>query len=200
LHNSFGETVTDKLVALVVIVAALTACGTNANVATSPTPRASAPPEIAGTIAYSFVKHFGDGEINSHIPATTPTGRGVLLLSWPFGPTTTKSLTVLATYRYTFRNILISKNQSIKFQVAKPYSIGQAVKASIDITSTSLANRTLSVLVPPAGPSGLLWSEYSVPLSRFSGHRVSISFSASAEPGGMDAAWVAFANPGIYGK
>ena len=147
---------------------------------------------------FSFIDRFGSGRINSMARALTPTGRGVLIAEWPFRSSRIRSLTVLSGYRYSFRSVPIPKGALLVFSGAKPYSIGVGVSAFIVVEEHGRIYPIFQRIFPPASVSaGPLWRHYAIPLDRFSGHVVAITFGANAIGGNQTAAWAAFAEPEV---
>ncbi len=157
----------------------------------------SAPPkQLTGALRYSFVDHFASGKINSEAAVNTPTGRGALILSWPFYPGLTKSLTVLTGFRYSYPDVAIGPTDMLTFEVAKPYSIGGDVTASIDVTDGGRTTRVFLKQIPPATSAAPTWRPYAISMKPFAGHHVTITFGLDSKD--ANAAWVAFANPAIF--
>ena len=187
-------------VALLFSLASCTNGGRN-ETATAPTEEASAgvPTPFPGAIRFSFVDRFRDGSINSNAPAATPTKRGALILRWPWGRTDAASLTVLAAYRYTYRDVAINSGDVLAFSAAKPFSIGGSdVRAFIDVRDRGHVHRVFAAALPPETSSAPQWKSYAIPLASYQGHRVQVTFGADSINGSGVAAWAAFANPAIY--
>ena len=157
------------------------------------------PAQLTGTLRYSFVDKFPTGTINSQAAASTPTGRGALIVSWHFGPSQIKTLTVLDTFRYSFSNVAVQPGDELTFEAAKPLPVGGPVQAFVDITDGGKTSRVFATRLPAATSSGPVWKNYAVSLKAFAGHRVTVVFGADAVKKGNNlGAWAAFGNPGVY--
>lgn len=180
-------------IALLAAVAFLPACGPGS---TAPSVVRIAP---ASAQRYLFINHFAEGAINSLAPASTPSGRGVFIFSVHNGPEKTQTLTVLASYRYTYRNVAVASGDRLQFVAAKPYSIGIGVHAFVDIISGGVTKRVVDEVLPPAIGENPIWKAFSVPMSDYANRKVSVVFGADQLPADGTASWVAFGDPQLDG-
>ena len=148
---------------------------------------------------YLFINHFAEGTINSLRPASTPSGRGVLILPVRNGPEKTQTLTVLGSYRYTYRNVAVAAGDRLQFVAAKPYSIGIGVRAFVDIISGGVTKRVVDEVLPPAIGDAPIWKAFLVPMSDYANQKVSIVFGADQLPADGTASWVVFGEPQLDG-
>lgn len=146
---------------------------------------------------YSFVHLFDSGKINSLEAVSTPNGQGALRIAWPFADKSIDSLTVLASFRYTYTNVPIRKGEELSFIGAVPYSIGIGARAFVDITDAGRKYRIVNMETLQALPSGPRWKKVVVPLDQFAGRRVSITFGTDKRGTDSRAAWMAFGDAGI---
>jgi len=184
---------------LLSVILTFSACGGNPQSASTPapTPVPTSPPALSvGKPAYLFVDNFSQGHLNSERQASTPTGRGALILGIPFGPHPIQTLTVIATYRYSF-DVPIRAGEVLAFDVAKPYSIGPPVRAFVDVESSGYSGRIFQANVPPANTAGPVWHSYIIPLSGIKAHTARMTFGADWITD-QTAAWVSFANLALY--
>ncbi len=185
---------------LLLVVLMLAGCG-SAKQEAQPTSQPlqvqeTAPPkQLTGTLRYSFVDKYASGKINSEAHVQTPTGRGALILSWPFYPGQATSLTVVTGFNYSYPGVAIGRADMLTFEVAKPYSIGSDVTASVDVTDGGRTTRVFEKQIPPATSAVPTWRPYAISMEPFVGHHVTITFGLTAKD--QNAAWVAFANPAI---
>ena len=155
--------------------------------------------EPAGAEQFDFVDHFASGTINSQVAAATPTGRGVISLTWPNAREKTKSVTVLATYRYTFKDVPVAPGARLQFVAAKPYSMGDGVRAFVDVVDAGVTKRIFEAVLPIALNNVPAWKAVSLPLDAYANKRVAFVFGADALPTDARAAWAAFGEPQIDG-
>jgi hypothetical protein len=156
----------------------------------------TAPKQLTGKLRYSFVDRYPNGTINSQAVVQTPTGRGALILSWPFYPGQAKSLTVVSGFKYSYPDVAIGPADMLTFEVAKPLTMGGDVMASIDVTDNGRATRVFVKQIPPATTAVPTWQPYAISMKPFAGHRVTITFGLDAKD--SSGAWVAFANPAVF--
>ena len=187
------------LAAVLFSLASCASGGRNETASSQATP-AALPTQFPGVLQFSFVDRFHDGSINSNAPAATPTKRGALILPWPWGTGHIASLTVLAGYRYTYRNVAIaSAGDVLAFAAAKPFSLGGAdVRAFVDISDQGHVHRVFQASLTPATDSGPVWKGYSIPLKAYKSRRIQMTFGADSINGSAEAAWAAFAFPATY--
>lgn len=172
-----------------------------------PAAAATAPPKQStpGALKFSFVDKYDAGKINSDRSAGTPTGKGALVLGAPFGAGKIKTLTVVQSFRYSYPNVRVAPGDVLSFEAAKALSAGAHVMGIVDVTDANKHTRIYSKSLPPAAAGDLpVWYSAAIPLDRFAGHTVTITFGTELIPaligrGGATGAWVSFANPGIYG-
>jgi len=150
-----------------------------------------------GATVFSFTSGYDRGSINSLAPASTPNGRGAFLTSWPSTGGPIPSLTVLATYKYLFRNVTVEPAEAIVFRVADPYPIGVGVRAFVDVLLDGKKYRMYDELLSPAPASGPRWEQQNIDLRNFSGKSVSIVFGADVRENNPTAAWGAFGSPAL---
>jgi len=150
-----------------------------------------------GATVFSFTSGYDRGSINSLAPASTPNGRGAFLTSWPSTGGPIPSLTVLATYKYLFRNVRVEPDEAIVFRVADPYPIGVGVRAFVDVLLDGKKYRMYDELLSPAPASGPRWEQQNIDLRNFAGKSVSIDFGADVRENNPTAAWVAFGSPAL---
>jgi len=159
-------------------------------------PQTAPPKQLTGTLRYSFIDKYANGKINSEAAAQTPTGRGALILSWPFYPGEAKTLTVLTGFKYAYSDVAIGPADMLTFEAAKPLSMGSAVTASVDVSDGTHTTRVFVKQIPPATSSAPTWLPYAISMKQFAGHHVTITFGLDAKD--SLGAWVAFANPAIF--
>ena len=145
----------------------------------------------------SFTKAYSHGFINSLVPAATPTGRGAFIMGWPSQAGTVQSLTVLATYRFSYPNIRVEPHERLMFETADPYALGIGARAFIDVKSGSKQVRVYDDRLGIASASGPRWEEHDFALEAFAKKTVSITFGADVRDNDPTAAWVAFGDPVI---
>jgi len=142
----------------------------------------------------SFTQTFADGRISSRAKAQTPTGTGAFVFPWHSKAEIVSSLTVIATYRYTY-TVSIGDRQALAFYAARAYNIGSPTRAFVTVTAGGKTITIYDALLEPAAEFS--WRRQVIDLSRFAGRRVEISFGADSPNGDQSAAWIAFANPSI---
>ena len=153
----------------------------------------------AGPARFNFVEQFAIGKINSDVAAATPTGKGAVVLEWPNADVKTKSLTVLATYRYAFQNVAVHPGDRLEFIAAKPYSIGDRVHAFVDVVDAGVTKRVVDDVLPLAVNNVPIWKAFSVSLDGYANKNVTVVFGADSLPTDGRAAWVAFGDAQIDG-
>lgn len=188
------------VVAVLLMAAACSSGKTETGPTAQPLPAvATSPPkQTTGVLRYSFLDRYAAGAINSPAQASTPTGKGALILPWRFGPVATKSLTVLAGFRYSYPDVEIGPNDQLTFEAAKPLSVGSSVKSFVDIRDGTTTKRIFAHTLPPASSQAPTWQAFAISLKAYHGHNVTFIFGADADKGDNTGAWVAFANPGVY--
>jgi len=152
-----------------------------------------------GAVRFSFTDHYAQGAINSEAAAATPNHRGVLVMSPVVDGVPTSALTVLASYRYSYR-LVVPPSSILEFDAGKPYSIGTSTTGFVDIDAGGKRERLFQADLPPANADGTQWYKYSKPLGRYAGKNVVITFGADATNGDATAAWVEFVKAGLYAK
>jgi hypothetical protein len=166
------------------------------NAAPAATPPASAPSPF-GTRRYSFAEHYGDGTINSDEPASTPNHRGALLFTVATATGRQEALTVLASYRYSYK-VNVEPGDVLAFQAGKPWNLGTDTLGFVEVEAGGKRDRLFSAALPPSGADGIRWTTATQPLHKYAGKQVTITFGTDAVQGNATAAWITFADAGIY--
>lgn len=161
---------------------------------TSVAPFAALP---APRTTYPFLARFPDGTINSRRVVDTPSKTGAFVMNWPSPRGPLHSLTLLASFRYTFPRVHLDAASELSFYVARPYA-GGATRAFVDIGDRTKSERIFQADLPAPGPGGLLsWEARRIDLHRFAGKSITVTFGADATTSDTTAAWVAFGDPAI---
>ncbi len=147
----------------------------------------------------SLADQFSRGTINSRRHVTTPTGEGAFMMDWPSRSGPLHSLTILAGFRYEFAGLRVRRGDALVFSAADPYAEGSGTHAFVEASANGQRSEIFRADFKPAqSPSDPAWQVYDVPLERFAGNTISLTFGVDALTGDQTAAWLAFADPGIF--
>lgn len=146
-----------------------------------------------------FIDSFGVGRINDTSRVQTPTGQGALLLPIDTGEGTRQALVVLSGFVYSFDNIEIGRNDRLHFGVGMVYPAPQSARAIVRVELADKPAETIYAndLKQPTSDGKPSFREVSLPLEKYVGNRVTLSFTVESPGGDSTAHWVGFAEPSI---
>jgi hypothetical protein len=146
-------------------------------------------------VRLAFEPKFDQSVVEPARSMPTPSGRGAFLFPYHGEVAGTSSLTVLSGFRCTFRRVPIVRGERLVFYVAQPRASAAPSRAFVSVRDASGAADVFSAIVPPSGAEPA-WRAQNVPLARFAGRTVDVTFGA--DPTTADrSAWVAFAEPSL---
>jgi len=153
-----------------------------------------------GRVSFDFISAFPNGHINNSAKVDTPTGKGVLLFSWPSAFGVENTMTVLSGFSYRFDDVLVERGSRVRFGLSMIYPTSEPVRCVVYVVEQGTSK--LEVLFsrevkPPGTGEKLSFSPVTLPLAAYSGERISLIFAA--EPTGNDnrSQWLGFSNPQI---
>lgn len=155
-------------------------------------------PPIAGfrNTVRSFIDTFAQGKLNSRRPVDTPTKTGALLLPWRSGAQTVMTLTVVASYRYTY-TVPVRAHEALAFYATRPYPNGSPTHAFVTVAARGRHDTVYDQMLQPL-PT-IVWDKRIIDLSRYAGSNAQVTFGADA-PTDQNAAWIAFAYPSVVNR
>lgn len=153
-----------------------------------------------GRVLFDFINEFKNGHINSLVKVDTPSGMGVLVL-----PATTQlgienTITVISGFSYRFDDVLIEQDAELRFGLSMIYP-AEPVKAIIYVVENDKSQKRVLFSQEVKSPDirkNLMFTPVSIPLTAYSGKRISLVFTA--EPTGADISgqWLGYSNPQIF--
>lgn len=159
----------------------------------------------AGTIE-DFIQSFSDGHIDDETPVSSPSGRGAFVMPWASKTGTQNTLTVISGYEYIYDDIQIPAGGSsyLILGMSMTYPSEAAARATIRVVAPDVPAAEQIVipheLMPPDAEGQLRFVSSSIPLQRFEGQKVSISFRVDSPHGNPNGHWIAFSSPRIVMK
>ncbi len=108
------------------------------------------------------------------------------------------TLTIVSGFAYRYDNVEILSGTRLQTGISMIYPSNNRARAYITVVSEGNERGATTLffdLIPPVSGSPLQFLPITVPLSQFSGKRVSIAFGLETPNGIADAHWVGFAYP-----
>ncbi len=158
--------------------------------------RMSKRPEFPTISSFDFVKLFPQGKINSTNQVQTPTGRGVFEINWPNELGSTKTITILTGFDYSYENIVMPPDGYLRFNAALPYNrkVTDGAQAYIEVTGENGTRRRIFAadLLPAKDDGTLQWGDYLLPVQDYTGQKVMVTFGVTSPSGNGNGDWIAF--------
>jgi hypothetical protein len=146
-------------------------------------------------VRFSFESEFSKGHVEPARDMPTPGGRGAFLFPYAGETAGASSLTVVPGFRCTYRNVPVERDEHLKFYIARTQPGRAAARAFVSVRDAGGSVDVFSALVP-ASDGGPVWRLQDVPLDRFAGRHVDVTFGV-APVAPNDQAWLAFAEPSL---
>lgn len=147
-------------------------------------------------VVVDFIKQFTEGSINDTRDVETPSRKGAFLMPWSTVTGERETLTVLSGFSYKYDQLPVPADGALVFDIGMVYPSRQSARAIITV---SYANHSEIIfkrdLNPPEKGVPLKFAPVALSLEKFSGRRVSVSFSVESPGGDSSGHWVAFAGP-----
>lgn len=144
-----------------------------------------------------FIDIFARGRISDTAQVQTPTGQGALVLPWDTEDGVRQTLTIISGFAYRFDGISIQADDQLRFGVGMIYPAAQPARAVVRLALPGQAPEVIysNDLTPPSTGAKPSFLDVSLPMGKYSGKRVSLSFTVESPGGNSTAHWVGFAEP-----
>ena len=148
-----------------------------------------------------FINDFARGRISDTMKVQTPTGQGALRLPLDAQNGLRQTLTVLSGFTYRYDDISVEAGDVLRFGVGMIYPAPQSARAIVRIELPDQPADTIysKDLKQPQAGAKPAFLDVALPLGKYSGQRVTVSFAVESPGGDSTAHWIGFAELSIGG-
>ncbi|MEO6365895.1 MAG: hypothetical protein ABIO38_07610 [Luteimonas sp.] len=146
-----------------------------------------------------FLDEFARGHISDTMKMQTPTGQGALVMQWDARDGVRQTLTVLSGFTYRYDDIAVEAGEVLRFGVGMIYPAPQSARAivRIGLPGQPVATIYSEDLKQPLAGAKPAFIGVALPLEKYAGQRVTVSFAVESPGKDSTAHWIGFAEPSI---
>lgn len=153
-----------------------------------------------GVKVFDLLEEFPKGRISDPVPVpSSPSGHGVGIMQWNSALGQRSTVTIITGFSYTFPALPISDGDQLRFAVGLIYPSPQPARVRVLVNTPGEQPCVIFShdVLPAAREGAPQFEPMTVPLSKYSGENLFITFAVSSPGGDITGHWVGFADPRI---